>query len=108
MPDKRLKYMNNIDNKQFNTKEQLNNTVLNESILNWYEFSKDKELLQLGADNKYLVELFARRCEKVTVAVSKEEEKDRGVALTGGEQVAKQIAHRVNLLSWDAVPYAVG
>lgn len=77
MPDKRLKYMNNIDNKQFNTKEQLNNTVLNESILNWYEFGKDKELLQLGADNKYLVELFARRCENVTVAVSKEEEKDR-------------------------------
>ena len=62
-------------------------TVLKESILNWYPFRPEAGLLEIGYSCKALTELFCRRVRSVTLVVFSEEEyieAEEKLAGTGG------------------------
>ena len=54
--------------------KNLQETVLRESILNWYEFHRDADLLEICSGPSVLTELFRRRVRSVTTVVLQEKE----------------------------------
>ena len=54
--------------------DKIQMNILRQSVLNWYEFRKDADLLEIGAGEGILTELFAGRCRTVTALMFTDEE----------------------------------
>ena len=58
-------------------------TVLRESVLNWYEFRADACLLEAGYSCGAVTELFCRRVSSVTLVEPEEEKRRKALAVAG-------------------------